>query len=537
MQRRLIALLILLIILGVIHQKMVYSEDELIVKVEKDIEVREGYIKAVNKLEFSEEVAKIEYNLDGLENEYIVAYAITNKTTIKGVLQNNELIFNLKSSLREIKIVEYYKYEMIYNFSNNTISVIIPVTLTPKGWKGNGTVKLSFPTININMIKPKIEPIGNEVTYNFTSIGGNSTKIFAQLSLKTPLLGVSELKRTIIIDNPDYARFYDNLTLRSLTNTKSLYFSFNLPTYCKLKEIRGILGPYKEDAIIGYKVYNVSDHYQITVRLRSPPNKYDEKTYLLIVYDIDINQSNAHYIVPAYVSLGRLIDDYQIVLKVKGDILDLSGTHVNDYEIITLESSEPLTSENPDINVRIKLHLKEENIIKPWIIIFILLLSMISLYVYRIKAPSIKSKKKKVIERIDEKRETINKIIGLEKERLKLAESILFSWRQYVNGDIKRQTLKQRLTGIRSKEESRVKRIKTLLAKTDINSSLQKRIEEIDEHFADFKNLLKELNVLEVSIRRGMISKREFRRKASNLLSRIEDKLSKIDRIINQFEE
>jgi len=508
------------------------------VSVVKEARVENGYIVVKTTVESQKlSFTRLVFNLTGVKEKLVVAYTLTEEGKAPARIEGDLLVFPIPGARSRVELVEVYTDIMKY--TPRGIEVLVPLTLSPVGLRSKVNVTVTLPTMHVRSIEPanlSLTELG-DVKFSALVEGGNITVIrLAMDPTRVGLLVVESIERTIVIDSPKYAVFYDNLSLVSTSATRAPSLTLRLPTYVEVVEVRGPIAPYPEDPLRGYTVKTEDNATVLTVRLRAPPVKYGDRAFVTVAYKVNITRSGAEHLVPAYIAPGPPIVNYTITLKVRGSFNYIKPApkatyRQGDYSVAILSQVGPLFEDlKGDVAIG-GLSVSEPGPPLRVIIavLLVVLLSGVLAFVYKRRVP--------VTEETEgAEEESQLKLSRVVRKRVETLEGMLSAWSSYTEGKISWQTYRQRVSALRRREEALRREVSKLAQEVTLSEKAKSLLSDLDDTVRSFQRTLKNMEKTAYSYRRGLLSKSEYRSKLDSLYKQLEDTVEKAYRIAASLE-
>ncbi|OYT31424.1 MAG: hypothetical protein B6U94_03150 [Thermofilum sp. ex4484_79] len=516
--------------------------------INENVEISQGFILEKLKVNSSDPFTYLKFNISGIKNYISIAYVKVNESVIyRGKFEDNLLVFEMPSPQRIIEITILYKSN-VFSAINGSLYVSIPLVLSPVGISSNTTVSVSVPTRRLNIINNTINAkvFGDIIRSNLTNVKSGTSKIL-KVSLDPDsfsLFSISQLNRTIVIEKTDFIKIIDELEITGLSSVKTKEIHLHYPKNIEILGVEGPLGPYVKNGVSSsYRVESRSDKKILSIRLRSPPQNYGDKEYVKIILGLKINSTDTLSI-PVF-GYDFLIENYSVAVKVRGkaefrNVNILKEEENGNYHIYYLKTIYPLYNNITSYKIELSFRLLGER--TPMfiymalftIIILVLLGTLYFAYLKR-SAKRIAKAKEEIIEK--EREDAYLKIYEYEKTRIQLLETLIETWRAFEDKKISRQTYKQRYSRLLRKESSYSDRVNDLLKAVEERENLEKELDYINENILDFKRLYKMLEKTMTSFNKGLISKREYRRRIDDTLRDLEERIEKLYERIERLRE
>jgi len=515
--------------------------NEELVRVYKEALVHDNYILVKTTISAPFDLTMIKLNISGYSSKLVTAYSEIEGRKVPARLEGDVLVFDLPGVYREVNLVEIYSDLYTYN-ATHYILIEVPLSLSPIGLDANVTAKIVFPTEAIIEVRPRGLMIERGDVYFMGVVKeGNITVVKAKVPVNTLFLTIESLSRTIIIDNPDYAVFRDNVTILDISGARADYFFYDLPLNVEVIGVSGPLGAYPSRGFVSYSVRETKTGKQVRVRLRAPPMGYGERAFLIIEYKVNLTKTGEGVLVPAYMGVGLLVKNYTVTLKVRGDFSGLSVKPLEireegEYKVALLPNAGPLYIgylENITIS---ELKIQAQVIpLKMVIGVSVLLVIVVgSLFAY------LRLERK---ERVKEKKEQVaattilSELVDLERKRVESLEGLLDTWDQSFRGKLSWHVYRQRISVLKRREETLRAKADKLLAQAPPDSKERRLAEELNFRIDTFKALLRKLERIERNYRRGLITRREYKARSESLKKTLEEEIDKAYRVIARLEE
>lgn len=517
----------------------------------EEVDIRGGYAQSRMSIRAGSEFMFLKFNVSGLHDLVAVAYAEHNGSIVgRGVLQRDELLITFEEPRRITDVVVVYRD--VVSLKERSLIFRTPILLSPFGWNTTATVKVSYPISNIELAsKPfNASVVGSEVSFNAMGIGPGTTILLVASASSTSggILKVDRLERSIVIEEPNYAIVEDNYTLVALSDTKATFITFSYPGYVEPLGVEGVLGPYPrfKDIAGGSAYYRVSrqaDRVDVGIRLRAPPQSHGDKNYLVVRLRIPLNSTDGTSEIMAFMDNGFLVDNYAVRIYMRGsaELLNFKVSEEREeegYKVYAIVPPGPLFEEKlyGSIRARLELHRPPMPSFLTGALIFSLIIATPVLAYVVIRDKRMRKAKRKALER-REKEERIPEIYEILRARAQVLDTMLETWRQAESSRISRHTYRQRLSILKREEESLARRAEKLLARASESSEASRIVQTIKENMSDFKKLHRELESVERNFRRGLFSKREYRRKVREIEKVLEERLERIYELVESLKE
>ncbi len=535
---RLMAVTLTLLAVLILQLAIVYGNpSNNSVQITKEVYIKEGYIEIISHISAPSDLALLKFNLSRAKNMLLLAYAELGEEKYLATVSDGTLTFKWGKPATNITLVEIYVNTMTY--SEKSINVTIPLLLSPEGFSADTTVYVKAPTTRIQPItRFQYNVSRDRIYFNVKVEPANYTELDLLMSPYTPLLKIENLRRTIIIKEDNSALFVDNITLVNIGGGKPTFASFILPRYSKLEEVEGPLGVYPNIGTFKPTTAQTSDgKIKVTIRLRAPPQNYGDKTLLTITYSVNLTATEGE--IPVFNSLGKLIENYTILFKVEGEVLDLSCKTVktykeNSYTIVEVASAGPLYDEiHPTVAGAFKVN---QPLPISIMATFAVLVTAAFIVVYYLKGKpkaEVEERKKKVAEKAE--KTSLSEIISLVREKVGVLEEAAEVWSQYLEGKSSWQNYRQQIASIMKREAAINKKLKGMTK--GVQKEVTEILAEIDEHVSYAKNILKRMERVERNYKRGILSKNEYKEQAEKLRNSLEKTISQIHKLIVKLEE
>ena len=507
------------------------------VQITKEVYIKEGYIEIISHISAPSDLALLKFNLSRAKNMLLLAYAELGEEKYSAIVSGSTLTFKWGKPATNITLVEIYVNTMTY--SEKSINVTIPLLLSPEGFSANTTVYIKAPTTRIQPItRFQYNVSRDRIYFNVEVEPANYTELDLLMSPYTPLLKIENLHRTVIIKENSKALFIDNITLVNIGGGKPTFVSFTLPQFSKLEEVEGPLGVYPNIGTFKPTTAQTSDgKTKVTIKLRAPPQNHGDKTLLTLIYSVNLTATEGE--IPAFNPLGKLIQNYTILFKVKGEVLDLSCKTVktykeNSYTVVEVASVGPLYDEiHSTVAGAFKVN---QPLPTPIIVAFAIVIAAAFIAVYYLRRkPKVKveERKKKVAEKAE--KVALSEILSLAREKVGLLEEAAEVWSRYLEGKMSWQNYRQQIASIMKREAVISKKLKDVTK--DAKEEVKEILADIDEQVGYAKNILKRMERVERNFKRGILSKNEYKEQAEKLRGSLEKTISQIHKLIVKLEE
>ncbi len=515
--------------------------NEELVRVHKEALIHDNYILVKTTISAPFDLTMIKLNISGYSSKLVAAYSEIEGRKVPARLEGDVLVFDLPGVYREVNLVEIYGDLYTYN-ATHYILIEVPLSLSPIGLDANVTAKIVFPTEAIMEVRPRGLTIERGDVY-FRGIvrGGNITVVRAKVPVNTLFLTIESLSRTIIIDNPDYAVFCDNITILDISGARADYFFYDLPLNVEVIGVNGPLGPYPNRGFVSYSVRETKSGKQVRVRLRAPPMGYGERAFLVIKYKVNLTKTGEEVTLPAYIGVGLLVKNYTVVLKVRGDFTSLSVKPLElreegGYKVALLPSIGPLYTgyiENVTISgLKVQTYFVPVKTVAAATALLIVVVGSVFAYLRLEKRERVKERKERVAATT-----ALSDLIDAEKKRVEALEGLLDTWDKSFRGKLSWQAYRQRTSMLKRREETFRTKAEKLLVRIPPDSKERKLAEELDSHIDAFKASLRKLERIERNYRRGLITRKEYKAQSENLRKTLEEEIDKAYRVIARLEE
>jgi len=507
------------------------------ITIRENVDISYGFIIEKLEIHSSNSFQFIKFNITGIKDYIALSYIEVNDSVVSlGKISGNELLFELPTPEKAVKTV--IVFDNVFDLRNNSLYIDVPLVLSPIGLLSNTTLIVFTPTRYFTVIENPINASVNGVFIkaNLTEVeSGKNT--FMRLKFNPyafSLFYVSRLNRTFLIESNNYIKIIDDFEITGLTYVKTKGIYLHYPKDIEILGVEGPLGPYvKDGASSSYSIEIKNDKKILNIKLRSPPQNYGDKEYFRVITVFKVNSSNM-FSIPVF-GYDFLIKNYSLVVKIKGEaqfknVKIIQKQKEGVYTLYYLEARSPLYKDVTSYNIDIVPKVITGDI-PPYIysslgIIFSILVIAALYFVYSKRGEKqIVKMKEEVIEKEEE--DVYSKIYEYEKARVQILETLIDNWKSLEGKKISRQTYRQRHSRLLKKEKEYAVKANEIARKIS-DSSLRKELNIIDENILDFKRLYKMLEKTMTNFSKGIITKREYRRRIDDIMRDLEDRIEKL---------
>ncbi len=538
-------ILILGIFILIILSNIVYAEPAKI-SIKENIDISYGFIAEKIEIHSKTPFQFIKFNITGLKEYISCSYLqINNSVITRGRINNNQLVFELETPQKTAEAVIIFSN--VFFMKNNSLYTIIPMILSPIGLSSNITIIVFSPTkyftVEENPVNASVKEIF--IKANLTGVDPGEIR-YMKLKFNPyafSLFYISQLNRTILVENSNYVKIIDSFEITGLTYVKTKGIYLRYPKNIEILGVEGPLGPYVKDGVSSsYSIETKNDKKILNIKLRSPPQNYGDKTYFKVILGLKMNSSN-ELVVPIF-GYDFLIKNYSIVVKIRGEadfnnIKVLKEEKEGTYTLYYLNITVPLYSKVSNYSIVFVPKIIPGGIpsyvySSLGILFSIIAIGAIYFVVLKRERKQVVQVKKEIVK--EEREDTYSKIYEYEKARVQILETMMDTWRNLENKKISRQTYKQRYSRLIKREKEYASKVNDIARGID-DSRLKKDLNIIDENILDFKRLYKMLEKTMANFSRGIISKREYRRRIDDIIRDLEDRIEKLYETVESLQE
>ena len=476
---------------------------------------------------------KLRFNITGYEDKLTLAYAkLEEGGYVIGKVEGNYLVFDFGRVVNKSEIVVVFRDVLTFG---EEIRALVPLPFSPVGWRTSVYVRIRFPTVNVNVVYPRVSKEAGDVIVNMTFNPGELLVLNATMDpYDVKLAKVSRINRTVIIEEEGKAEVRDTVEIVGLSDMKLDYMSFYYPPVVDVIGVEGPLGPYPEEGFVSYKVFRSPLHIEVRVRLRAPPSSPGEKAFLTIRLLLPLNETEEGYSLPLFFGNGYPVSNVAVLVKVRGEA-SFKGVEYkalgreDGYSLYAIKVPGTIFEENiyGSATARLKL-VKRQGVPFP-LIAAVGVLAAITAAVAVVSRRA--SKEGAKVEEVSA--EEVSPLYEALRDRARVLEAVLETLDMLDSGRISRQTYRQRIAMLKRHERSILGRVRRIAP--SIGEEPAKLVEEIDSLASEFWKMYDSLSSLERRFRRGLISKREYKSRRSEVVKKMSASVNRMYELIEKL--
>ncbi|RLF06663.1 MAG: hypothetical protein DRK00_01035 [Thermoprotei archaeon] len=467
-------------------------------------------------------------NLSGHVDKLVYAVASAGGSLYEGEVEGEVLRFRFGKAVGEVNIVLVLKCA---NATGRVLELEAPLPLAPLGYASNYTLVLWNLPSEPNVVNSTIS-LGRGFSEKWTHyLRGNGSsppgglgfvKLYSYITTPSPI--IARVNRTIVIEEGGKATIIDNFTLVGLLNEPSGTLVLSYPSTVQVEAVEGPLGPYPPN---GYSVKTLDEETRVTIKLRAPPYRAGDRAYVWVKLRAPLRREGARYEIPAFLGVGHYIPLLKLRVKVRGraefqGLNPLREWVEGDYRVYDLGSFKLVDEKHaPALMAIVELAPQRP----PLYIVATLILAAAAAAGYFLRGRRLEGRKEAVVEAL----ETTPELVGILEERRRLIESLMDNWRRLEEGKLSRHAYRQIYSRLRRREEELRRRA------VAIARELPQAAEKLSEFDKAVSTALSRLSRMEELLRRagrGLIEKREYKRRVTELEREFDDALRVLEEVI-----
>ncbi|MCD6357816.1 MAG: hypothetical protein J7L75_04485 [Thermoproteales archaeon] len=469
-------------------------------------------------------------NLTGHVGEVVYAVASAGGSLYEGEVGEGVLRFEFGEPVEAVNIVLVIK---CVNVTGRVLELEAPLPLAPLSHASSYTLLLrnlpSEPNVvnsTISLGKGFSEKWGHYLRGNGSSPPGGLglVKLYSYITTPSPL--IARVERTIIIEEGDKATIIDNFTLVGLLDEPSRTLTLTYPSTVQVGAVEGLLGPYPPN---GYSVKALDEGVRVTIRLRAPPYKAGDKAYVWVKLHATLRNEGGRYEIPAFLGLGHYVPLLEVRVKVRGSaefqgLKPLEEWVEGDYRVYDFGSFKLVDDEHaPALTATLKLAPQRPPL---YVAAAVVLIAMTAAAGYFLRGRRIEERREAVVAALEAPPE----LVGILEERRRLIESLMDNWRRLEEGKLGRHAYRQIYSRLKRRENELRRRAAALARELP---QAAERLSEFDRAASAAFSRLSRMEELLRRASRGLIERREYRRRIAELEKEFDNLLRTLEEVID----